>query len=166
MAIGVERMRKLKLYLETSIFNVATSDQNPEFRDKTLKLFKEIQAGRYEAYTSGIVLQEVNASGQVRAEELREQIKAVELEILEDDAEVEDLAKAYVEAGLVPEKYIDDARHIALASYHEMDAVVSWNFEHMVKLKTIKGIPSVNVLKGYRPIDIVSPLEVVEDDES
>lgn len=158
-------MKKLRLYLETSIFNVATSEQNPEFKRATIRLFERLQEGEYEAYTSGIVLQEINASSDKRAEELRTMVNQLDLEMLEDAPEVDVLAQAYVKAGLIPEKYFDDALHIALASYHEMDAVVSWNFEHMVRLKTIKGIPSVNILNGYRAIDIVSPLEVIGNDE-
>ena len=45
-------------------------------------------------------------------------------------------------------------------SYYEMDAIVTWNFEHMIKWQTKKGVVSVNVLKGFHPIEIISPLEV------
>ena len=70
------------------------------------------------------------------------------------------MASAYVQAGLIPAKYFDDARHIAIASYFGLDAVLSWNFEHMVKFKTRKGVSSVNILNGYQSIEIISPLEV------
>jgi hypothetical protein len=43
-----------------------------------------------------------------------------------------------------------------------MDVILSWNFEHMVKLKTKRGVPAVNTLMGYnKSIEICSPLEVI-----
>lgn len=152
--------------METSVFNVATSDQNRENRKKTLKLIAAIQKGNYEGYTSNIAIQEIMKSPSERVEELMRVIKNCEVEILPDAPEVDGLAQEYIKAGLIPAKHLNDALHIAVATCHEMDAVVTWNFEHMIKLKTRKGIPSVNVLVGYKPIEIISPLEVIEDDES
>ena len=60
---------------------------------------------------------------------------------------------------LIPPRYLDDALHIATAVVHEMDVVVSWNFEHLVKLKTRLGVNGLNRLLGYREIEIVSPEE-------
>ena len=44
-----------------------------------------------------------------------------------------------------------------------MDVIVSWNFRHIVKLKTKKEIVGINSLMGYKEIEIYSPWEVVED---
>ena len=44
---------------------------------------------------------------------------------------------------------------------HELGVLVSWNFEHLVKLKTRVGVNGLNRLLGYREIEIVSPEEVV-----
>jgi len=54
----------------------------------------------------------------------------------------------------------NDARHIALATVADLDAVVSWNFRDMVNLKKKNIVHSVNARFGYRLIDIISPLEV------
>jgi len=70
------------------------------------------------------------------------------------------LADRYITEGLIPRKYDDDAVHIALASVYELDAIVSWNFEHMIKKKTKKGVIFVNGLMGFMPIKIITPLEV------
>lgn len=138
-------MRKLKLYLETSVFNIATSDQNPEYREATLRLFERLKLEDYEGYTSAIVLYEIDKAEEKRANILKTKIGELSLEILENNPEIETLAAAYVKEGLIAQKHFDDARHIALASYYEMDAIVSWNFEHMVKFKMRRGVPSVNI---------------------
>jgi len=51
--------------------------------------------------------------------------------------------------------------HIAIASANNLDVIVSWNFNHMVKLKTKQGVIAVNSLLGYKSIEIITPEEVV-----
>ncbi|MBI4523378.1 MAG: hypothetical protein HY695_06145 [Deltaproteobacteria bacterium] len=70
------------------------------------------------------------------------------------------LAEAYMAARLVPSVKRNDARHIALATVTDLDAIVSWNFRDMVNLRKKGIVHSVNAKFGYRLIDIVSPLEV------
>ena len=80
--------------------------------------------------------------------------------VLRTNKKIKDLANAYVERGVFPEKYIDDALHVAVASFYDISYVVSWNFEHLVKVKTRKSVNLVNILEGYREIEIVSPQEL------
>ena len=75
--------------------------------------------------------------------------------------EAKEVADQYVQAGLIPARYLPDALHLATAVVHSFDVVVSWNFEHMVKLKTRLGVNGLNKMLGYREIEIVSPQEVV-----
>lgn len=55
---------------------------------------------------------------------------------------------------------LGDSLHTAVATYYEIPYLVSWNFEHMVKVKTRKLVNSVNILQGYKEIEIVSPQEL------
>ena len=154
-------MRKLKLYLDTSIFNFAISDQVPDYKEVTLRLLETVKAGRYEGYISEVVMREINAAGEKKAAELNGVVNDLILEELEINAEIEELSERYIQEGLIPVKYSNDALHLAVASYYELDAIVTWNFEHLVKLKTKKGVISVNTLAGYKPLDIINPLEVI-----
>jgi hypothetical protein len=56
------------------------------------------------------------------------------------------------------------AEAAALASVARADALVSWNFKHLVQLRRIRGFHAVNVLRGYPLIEIRSPLEVIDDE--
>ena len=60
-------------------------------------------------------------------------------------------------------KYQDDANHIAVASIHNCDVILSWNFKHIVKVKTKREVAGINLLKGYNSIDIYTPREIIED---
>ena len=37
------------------------------------------------------------------------------------------------------------------------------NFRHIVKRKTKLGTASINVLNGYRPVEIYNPMEVYDE---
>jgi predicted nucleic acid-binding protein len=154
-------MSKLKLYLETSIFNFAFSEQNPDYRQATLTLLDSVKQAVYEAYISEAVVREITEAPKEKVAKMMKLISDLEPESLDINTDIEELAEGYIKAGLIPARYIDDALHIAIASFYELDVVLSWNFEHMVKLKTKKGVVAVNALTGYKPIEILSPLEVI-----
>lgn len=132
-------------------------------RQITERLFKEISEGKYLPYISEIVLREISQAPTEKRAKLEFAVKNAGAMVLEETVESFHLARRYVEAGLIPEKYENDALHLAVASVEEMDVVVSWNMEHMVKLKTKRGVCAVNQLEGYRPIEILIPEEVVEN---
>ena len=76
-------------------------------------------------------------------------------------AEVDLLAERYVQEKIIPLKHMDDALHIAIASVHNLDVIASWNFEHLVKMKTRREVQAVNALMGYRGVEICSPQEIM-----
>ena len=55
----------------------------------------------------------------------------------------------------------NDALHVALATVAGADVVASWNFKHIVHLDKVRGFNAVNLVEGYPPIDIRSPLELI-----
>ena len=158
-------MKKLKIYLETTILNFYFADDAPEKRDDTIKLFKEIESGNYEAFTSYAVIDEINKASEETKIKLFNLLNRYEIEILEEGNEVDILADLYVKEGVIPLKYRDDAVHISMAAISGMDIILSWNFKHIVKRKTILMTNLINSREGYKNIDIYSPSEVIENDE-
>jgi hypothetical protein len=74
--------------------------------------------------------------------------------------EAQDLARKYVEAGVVVETFYSDALHLAIASTHDMDYLIGWNFRHIVNVRTRALVTTVNVNNGLRQLDIVAPPEM------
>lgn len=72
----------------------------------------------------------------------------------------------YVAAGVVREKSLGDALHVAIATVSGCDLIVSWNFRHIVHFEKISKYNAVNVLNGYGQIGIYSPSEVIHYDDS
>ena len=74
--------------------------------------------------------------------------------------EIRRLRDAFLTAGVVGPKWLDDATHVAAATVHRADAIVSWNFRHIVRLDKIKAYNTVNTAMGYQPLTILSPKDV------
>ena len=159
-------MRKLGLYLDTSIISFALSeDISDDNRNVTFKLIEKINEGKYEGFISDVVIRELGGTRDaVKRERLFELVDSMELnEVLAVDEEIDGVADKYIEEGIIPAVYRDDALHIALTSVEGLDILVSWNFRHLVKHKTRIEVTGVNTLLGYKTIDICTPWEVIED---
>jgi len=72
------------------------------------------------------------------------------------------LRDAYIDAGIVTEKRLTDALHVALATVSGCRAIVSWNFKHIVHFDKIPLYNGINKVMGYGEIAIHSPQEVIE----
>ena len=154
-------MKKQLIYLDTSVIGGCFDE---EFSHWSNKLFHDIQSGIYDAATSDIVAAELKmAPDEVR----RKYADLLEMDphILEININVETLAEAYIGHRILPEKYKTDMLHIALATVHNADIVVSWNFKHIVHFEKIVKFNAVNLEYGFRQIMILSPREVATYEE-
>ena len=75
-----------------------------------------------------------------------------------------ELREAYLEAGIVSRQSVNDATHVAAATVSRADAIVSWNFRHIVRMDKMRAYNQVNLQTGFGLISIVSPQEVRFDD--
>ncbi len=155
-------MKKIKYYLDTTIFNFVFAEGDTEKKDITIKLFKDLSLIAEGIYISDEVIREISRAPEQRKSQLEGLLKETNPLLLEIDIETEELAERYIKEGIIPERYRGDALDIAVAVINGMEVIVSWNFEHIVKLKTRVMVNGVNRLLGYREIEICSPEEVVE----
>jgi predicted nucleic acid-binding protein len=125
------------------------------------KLVEQIFEGQYIAVVSDMTLAELEeAPKQVR--ELADKIISENSEFVTAGELDKDLAEKYVKEKIVTRKFYSDALHIAIATIHKVDVLVSWNFKHIVNLNRIRQYNSVNLKHGYTMIEIRSPMEIVE----
>lgn len=76
--------------------------------------------------------------------------------------EVEALAREYFAALNIPEKAKIDAFHLAVAAWHRMDYVLSWNCKHIASGRVQKMLQDTNARLGiYTPI-VCTPEELME----
>jgi len=149
-----------RLYLDTSVIGGCF---DPEFAEDSRRVIDAILSGQARLLFSEVVEAELlSAPEPVRSlfAELPDSVR----ERITFTAEVEALAGEYVTHGVVPEVWLEDCRHVAAATVARADAIVSWNFRHIVKLDKIKGYNQVNLLSGYGMLTIISPKEVNFDE--
>ena len=151
-------MRKESIYLDTSVPSAYYDKRVKERQEATIKFWKDVLPD-YMVYISEITLNELNdTNNKTLRNKLIKLVK--DFEVLKNNEKIDKLSRAYIEKKIFPEKYIDDALHTAITSFFEISFLVSWNFEHLVKVKTRRLVNSVNILEGFREIEIVSPQEL------
>ena len=156
-------MRKSKIYLETTLFNFYF-DTDRDAHSATVNLFKEIADGKYEAFTSTYVTDELENAPEIKRDKMMNLIIEYGITVLAPSDEAVKLADIYVSEGIIPKRYRADGLHIAIATVNDLEMVISMNFQHIVKRKTKLATGSINILNGYRAIEILNPMEVVEDE--
>jgi len=151
--------RPLRVYVDTSVFGGVHDD---EFRAPSERFFAAVRSGLFVVLVSEALAVEIASAPAVV--QVTFEAHRAHMEALETTAEAAALAEAYLAARVVPAASHVDALHVALASVARADAVVSWNFKHLVQLRRIRAFHAVNVLRGYPLIEIRSPLEVIDDE--
>ena len=153
------------MYLETTMFNYYF-DTERDLHADTVKLFDEIKAGKYIAFTSEYAVGELSRAPEEKYRKMMRLMEEYNVTVLERSDEADNLAALYQEQGILPRRSTTDARHIAIATINDMDMILSLNFEHIVRKKTVLMTGTLNVQHGYKPVDIRSPMEVVDRENS
>ena len=156
-------MRKLKLYLDTSVISHLFADDTPERMEDTNKLWADFIGGKYELSISEIVIREIEKCSEPKRSRMLTKMQQIDFEILPETDEVKELAAEYVKSGVLREKSLDDCYHIAYAVIYNYDVIVSWNFKHLVNYRTVDKVKVVNVINHYKEISIVSPTMLIEE---
>ena len=150
-------MKRLKIYLDTSVISHLDASDTPDKQEDTRKLWKAIQAGKYEVFISPVVMLELDECDEPKHSILLDWLSEIDYTELQSNDEVLELAAQYLKAGLLPPKSGRDRQHIAYACVYNCDMVISWNFKHMVNVNTISGVKGINALAGYKEMPIYTP---------
>lgn len=150
-------MRKLKVYLDTSVISHLLQEDMPEKMADTRQLWEMFKAGRYDVYLSTVTLEEIADCPEPKRSELRKLLQQIEFVTLDISDEMESVAHKIIDMGILTNKSYDDCQHIAAAVVTECNCIISWNFKHIVNIKTIKGIRAITHLESYKDIDIMNP---------
>ncbi len=130
------------------------------FEDATRRLWALAEAGRFR-FVGSVVTQQEAALAPPDVVELFAQTFADDTLLLPLNDRAEELAQAYITDGVLTAKYIDDARHVAIATTHGIGVIVSWNFRHLANYQRESGFNRVNSVYGYPAVRIISPSELV-----
>lgn len=145
----------MKLYLDTSVPNAYLDASWPERQEATRNFWRRLR--RFEPYISALVLEEIGLTPDpTRRRELRAVVAGIPRIPIRRPA-IRDLAARYLELAALPPRALADATHVAAATVHGLTTVVSWNLRDLVNVRARTRVNAVNALRGYPPIEIVTP---------
>jgi predicted nucleic acid-binding protein len=158
-------VKKLRIYLDTSVISYLDQKDAPERMADTLLIWEDFKSGLYDIVISDLALIEINRCNEPKRSFLRHCIAEINYEEITGNEETRRLSALYFERGGLPPKSKDDALHIAIASVYGCDIILSWNFRHIVNLRAITAVEAVNIQEGYRVLRIMPPTMLLEKGE-
>ena len=155
------------VYIETSIpsFFYETR-QEPEMiaRRTWTREWWERYKERYELVTSEAVVAELEEGEyQTQADAVKLVAGLPRLDIPDEIAEIID---TYLINHLMPRERLGDALHLALASYHKCDFLLTWNCSHIANANKFEHIRIINTRLGLFVPALVTPIELCTEDMS
>ncbi len=150
----------MRLYLDTSVLGALTDRDDERRLAATVRLLSAVRNASHEAVISNVVQEELERAPSGLRRSILDEVRDIEFELITETVESARLVAEYLTAKIVPQRYSNDLRHVAVATVHRVDALVSWNFKHLVNLRTRRAVHAVNLRLGFSLLEVVSPQEV------
>lgn len=156
---------KPSVYVETTIPSYLTAWRSPELvmaaNQEATRSWWEVSRPRYELFISSIVILEATGGD---PEAAKRRVAAIDgLPELDVSDDVEVLAGRLLEGAALPASAKTDALHIAVATVHGIDFLLTWNCKHIANAVTRPKIEAICRAFGYEPPVICTPLELMEE---
>jgi predicted nucleic acid-binding protein len=153
---------KQTVYIETSVFSfyhdARTSPAVVAMRQWTREWW-DLHSDRYNLLTSTAVLAELQTGElphRTAALAMASRLRAIPVE----DA-ISEIAEVYMKHRVMPADPLGDALHLALASFHNLDYLLTWNCKHLANANKFAHIRRVNALLGVPVPALVTPLQLM-----
>ncbi len=153
-------MKKERLYFDTSVIG---GYHDHEFDMDSKRVIEYARNGRIITLISEVVIKEIAKAPQ-HIQDVLFSIPSNFIEQIEITPEIIDLSEAYLSAKIISKKWTDDSIHVATATVARADAIVSWNFAHIVRLDKMRAYNQINLAQGYGILTIVTPKEINYDE--
>lgn len=151
--------------IETSILGYLTARPS---RDLVVAANIEItrewwdtRRSNFQLYTSQAVIKETSQGDAQIATQRLEIIR--DFELLELNQSVLDLAEQFLERSSLPAKADVDAIHIAAATIHGIDYLLTWNCKHIANAQIQRKLAEISLDFGYELPILCTPYELLGD---
>ena len=151
-----------RVYIDTSVVG---GQFDKEFFADTIPFFKAVENGQLIIIVSDLLEAELlRAPQQVRG--FLATLPTQQIESIRLTSDAAQLADQYIAAKVVGQTSRADCQHIAMATLIKADVLVSWNFKHIVNLDKIRGYNGINYQLGHTMIEIRTPKEIINYDDT
>lgn len=159
--------RKATIYIETSIISYMAAKPSPDLMTAACQQITtqwwEGSRKLYNVVTSALVVTESRQGNKRTAKRRLDLLKGIRS--LRTTEKAKELARALIREGALPQKAQADALHIAIATVHRVDYLLTWNCRHIDNPATKPFVREVCALEGYVCPEICTPFEIMELDE-
>jgi len=155
----------IKVYLDTSVISYLYQLDAPDKMIITQKLWRIFEdSDLYDIYISDVVINEISKCNKEKLGILIDFLDQIDYNIIETNENIIELAEKFIDFGILKQKSFDDCQHIAAAILNDCDIIISWNFKHIVNVKTVEGVKIITTLEGYKDILIYPPSILLEEE--
>lgn len=156
---------KQRVYIETTIVSYLTAKPSVNLiiaaHQEITRQWWEKNRQEFDLFVARIVLDE---AGRGNAEASAKRLAILrDLPELTTTPDAERLAMDLVGAGLLPEQAGADAMHLAVATVHKMDVLLTWNCRHLANGKKLGQIGRFVRTRNYELPTVCTPDELVGD---
>ena len=157
--------RNPRVYLDPTVISYFVADPSANaklaaWQAESRRFWHDFQ-NQFVFVVSSMVLDEIRRGDAMQA---RKRLAAVaQFTVLSKTARTNALAQQLLAAGAVPESAASDAEHIAIATVHGVDYLVSWNHKHIVNVNQLRQINRVCEAAGFRPAILCTPTTLMEE---
>ena len=158
-------MRK-RIYVETTIpsfYFESHSDAEMVARRVWTRRWWVGAGDKYELVTSAAVVEELSRGDFPARQDCLQLIERLPLVPVEPA--VAEIVRTYIRQNVMPRDPVGDALHLALASHHRCDFLVTWNCHHLANANKFDHIRRVNAMMGVFVPALVTPLELLGGDD-
>jgi hypothetical protein len=152
------------VYVETTIVSYLTARPSRDLvqraHQQLTRRWWRTRRPQFDLYVSPVVIQEAAGGDPLRARRRLAALKAVP--VLDATADAM-LAEALAQAGAVPTEAVVDATHIAIATVHGMNYLLTWKCAHIANATVRTRIETTCRSEGYEPPVLCTPEELMED---
>jgi hypothetical protein len=163
---GYNERMKPRVYLETTIPSYLTAWPSRDLvraaHQQITREWWDRRRGQFELFISQVVVRECQAGDPDAAAQRLDVLR--DLPLLEQTEEATALAQALLEQVPLPDRAAVDALHIAVATVHGMDYLLTWNCTHIANAALRDPIESVCRASGYEPPAICTPEELLSEE--
>ncbi len=154
------------VYIETSIPSYLTARPSRDVRatawQQLTSQWWEQEKPKYELFTPELVLAEAAAGDPAAAQRRLDTLQDIRELAISDEAKF--LAARLVADGGIPVHAEADALHVATASVHAIDYLLTWNCRHIDNAATKPIVRSICTVAGYTCPEICTPLELLSEE--
>lgn len=156
---------KPRVYIESSIpsfYCETRTDMEAVARRNWTQHWWDFKRKSYDLFISPAVLDELNDGDYPTKQSVLSLVTGIA--VLPIENQVWEIVETYIRRSLMPADPAGDALHLALASYHECDFLLTWNCQHLANANKFQHIRILNGMLGLFVPSLVTPLELLAEE--